>query len=99
MFDPNFISNIFEKIRLIIREEIEQIIKNISTKNKYPHMLKQEHLCEIFQCERGAIYKLTKIDSFPRFEHIHGRYPRDLVFEWIEQNTNHIQSVKKLRAS
>ncbi|AVK98883.1 hypothetical protein FCT18_14555 [Lysinibacillus sphaericus] len=98
MFDPNFITNIFEKIRLIIREEMEQVLKNISI-NKYPHMLKQEHLCEIFQCERNAIYKLTKIDTFPKFEHIHGRYPRDLVFKWIEQNTNQVQSIKKLKAS
>ncbi|WP_107950882.1 hypothetical protein [Lysinibacillus parviboronicapiens] len=98
MFDPNFISNIFEKIRLIIREEIERVFKNISI-NKYPHMLRQEHLCEIFQCERNAIYKLTKIETFPKFEHIHGRYPRDLVFEWIEQNTNQVQSINKLRAS
>ncbi len=98
MFDPNFISNIFEKIRLIIREEMEQVMKNISI-NKYPHMLKQEHLCEIFQCERNAIYKLTKIDTFPKFEHIHSRYPRDLVFKWIEENTNKIQSIEKLKAS
>lgn len=88
------------QIREIIREEFRESLQNSSNSNKYPPTLTRKDLSEIFQVEQTAINKLVSIPTFPKFQHIKSRYPRDLVLEWIgknstwvEINTNHFSKV------
>jgi len=53
----------------------------------YPPVLTNKDLAEIFQIADSTVTKLTADPSFPRLSKIKGRYPRDKVFEWINQNS------------
>ncbi|MBD8521841.1 hypothetical protein [Lysinibacillus fusiformis] len=98
MFHPDYENEFLEKIRMIVREENERFWKTHAVQ-KYPEILTNDHLCEIFQCKTAKIYDLVKIGSFPIFPHIQAHYPRDLVFKWIEENSTIAQVLNpKLRA-
>lgn len=53
--------------------------------------IKNTHLQEIFQIKSAAVTRLTGIESFPKLKTIQARYPRDLVFEWIKQNSTWVE--------
>ncbi|QTD41947.1 helix-turn-helix domain-containing protein [Sporosarcina sp. Te-1] len=55
-------------------------------------MLKKEHLAEIFQVAIPTVEKIIRSEGFPRFKHVAARYPRDEVYEWIKQNTEHMNT-------
>jgi|GEM_PF-1396401 len=98
MFHPDYENDFLEKVRMIVREENERFWKTHAVQ-KYPEILTNDHLCEIFQCKIAKIYDLVKIGSFPIFPHIQAHYPRDLVFKWIEENSTIAQLLNpKLRA-
>lgn len=79
-----------EELREIIREEVERGVKN-QTLSNFPPILTRQDLGEIFQASESVITKLINIPTFPKFTHIKGRYPRDQVLEWIEQNIEQIE--------
>lgn len=91
-----------EEFRKVIREEFERSNKALEIKEQYEPVLVREDLRKIFQASDSVITKLINIPSFPKFPHIKGHYPRDLVFKWIEdesnQETQRRLGVKKLRA-
>ncbi|MEK3996721.1 hypothetical protein MKZ20_17730 [Psychrobacillus sp. FSL K6-2684] len=80
------------QIREIIREEFRESFKNSSNLNKYPPTLTRKDLSDIFQVEQTAINKLVSIPTFPKFQHVKSRYPRDLVLEWIEKNSTWVET-------
>lgn len=77
-----------EEFREIIREEVERMSVNQSLKDQYEPVLIRKDLRRMFQASESAITKLINIPSFPKFPHIQGRYPRDLVIEWMADETN-----------
>lgn len=91
-----------EELREIIREEVERGSKSQEIKDHYEPVLVREDLRRMFQASDSVITKLINIPSFPKFPHIKGHYPRDLVLEWMEdecnQETQRRLGVKKLRA-
>jgi len=97
MFEELF-AKIKEIVREVFREEQEREDLEIKIK-QYPPLLTRKDLGEIFQSTQSVISRIVKIESFPKFNHIQGRYPRDLVFKWIEENSQHHEVKGKLKAS
>ncbi|TYT94611.1 hypothetical protein FZW83_07695 [Listeria monocytogenes] len=55
---------------------------------EYPELLTNKHLAEIFSCTTSYVSStIVKKEGFPKFKHLQSRYPRNLVFTWIEENT------------
>ena len=92
MANIQFGSEDLDQIRKIIREEFCEGLKITSKSNKYPPTLTRKDLAEIFQVEQTAINKLVSMSTFPKFQHVKSRYPRDLVLEWIEKNSTWVET-------
>ncbi|MED3888124.1 hypothetical protein [Priestia aryabhattai] len=79
----------------VFKSQIEELFKEAYKKGvedgknhfSYPPVLRNKDLAEIFQIADSTVTKLTADPSFPRLSKIKGRYPRDKVFEWINQNS------------
>lgn len=95
MANVQFDMDDLSQIREIIRDEFRESLKNSTNSNKYPPTLTRKDLADIFQVEQTAINKLVSIPTFPKFQHIKSRYPRDLVFEWIEKNSTWVEANSK----
>ncbi|EWH20413.1 hypothetical protein M769_0120695 [Bacillus haynesii] len=78
---------VFEIVKSLCEKAYEQGVEDAVKKYSYPPVLKNTHLQEIFQIKSAAVTRLTGIESFPKLKIIQARYPRDLVFEWIKQNS------------
>jgi len=84
-----FKSRMEEMFQRAYEKGVEDGMKRFS----YPPVLKNEHLAEILQIAMPTVIKVTRNPSFPRLQNIKGRYPRDLVFEWIEANSTYLKKV------
>ncbi|MEI2392234.1 hypothetical protein V8V55_20735 [Priestia megaterium] len=79
----------------VFNSQMEELFKEAYKKGvedgknyfSYPPVLTNKDLAEIFQIADSTVTKLTADPSFPRLSKIKGRYPRDKVFEWINQNS------------
>jgi len=79
----------------VFNSQVEELFKEAYKKGvedgknhfSYPPVLTNKDLAEIFQIADSTVTKLTADPSFPRLAKIKGRYPRDKVFEWINQNS------------
>ena len=78
------------KLEKAIQKAYEKGIEDGRSKYYYPPVLKKEHLEEILQIKRPTVDKLVADPSFPRLKNVQARYPRDTVFEWIEDNTEKV---------
>ncbi|NPC91184.1 hypothetical protein HOO54_02675 [Bacillus sp. WMMC1349] len=82
---------IFEIVKSLCEKAYEKGIEDGAKRYSFPPILKNTHLQEIFQIKSAAVTRLTGIDSFPKLKTIQARYPRDLVFEWIKQNSTWVE--------
>lgn len=82
-------------VREMVREAYKEGLFDARRERELPYMLTQDDLEGIFQVGRSAVEKIVRIESFPKFDHLKARYPRDQVLEWINQNTTVIQKYRK----
>ncbi|MCM3111646.1 hypothetical protein [Lederbergia lenta] len=80
-----------ENLKVMFRQAYEQGVKDAQERYTLPHVLKKEHLAEIFQIKMPTVEKIARIPSFPKFERVQARYPRDKVFEWIDDNSSYVE--------
>lgn len=76
-----------EKVQETVTKAYLAGLEEGATYKQYPPLLTRKDLGEIFQVTASVVSRLVKIESFPKFEHVQGRYPRDAVFKWLEKNT------------
>lgn len=76
-----------QKLELLVQEAYEQGVIAGQQRFNYPPVLKRTHLAEILSIALPTVDKLTKNPSFPRLTAVIGRFPRDAVFKWIEDNS------------
>ncbi|WP_342471605.1 hypothetical protein MHH70_12370 [Metasolibacillus sp. FSL H7-0170] len=77
-----------QKLSLIAEKAYLQGLEDGRAKDRYPHVLRKAHLCEILQIEMPTVNKLVARKDFPKLIDIQARYPRDQVFDWINRNSN-----------
>lgn len=75
------------KIEQVAEEAFIQGVEYGKQQHKWPPLLTNSDLKEIFQCSRSVVHRLKNISGFPNFSYIQGRYPRDEVFKWIKNNS------------
>lgn len=81
-----------QKLELLVKQAYEQGVIAGQKRFNYPPVLKRDDLAEILNIALPTVDKLLKNPSFPRLREIRGRYPRDAVFKWIEDNTEVLNS-------
>ncbi|MBO1000540.1 hypothetical protein IOC57_22705 [Bacillus sp. SD075] len=82
-----------ERLEKLIQSAYEKGVEDGMKSFSYPPVLRNSHLAEILQIAPPTVIKVTSNPSFPRLQNIKGRYPRDLVFEWIETNSTYLKGV------
>lgn len=75
------------KIQQVAEEAFLQGVEYGKKQHKWPPLLTNSDLKEIFQCSDTVVHQLKKISGFPKFPYMQARYPRDEVFEWIKNNS------------
>lgn len=86
------IPEIDQYVRELVKQAYEAGIEDGKSSHSLPYMLTQNDLEEVFQASRSTIEKIVARSDFPKFKAMKGRYPRDLVFKWIRDNSNHIEN-------
>jgi hypothetical protein len=87
------IPDIDKYVKELVRQAYELGVEEGRKRYSYPPLLTRKDLAEIFQVQLSTVSNLTNIPDFPKFEHIRARYPRDLVFRWIEENSTYLDRV------
>ncbi|KQL17650.1 hypothetical protein [Cytobacillus solani] len=85
-----------DRLEKLIQEAYEKGVNDAREKYgkySYPPVLRNSHLAEILQIAPPTVIKVTSNPSFPRLQNIKGRYPRDLVFKWIDANSTYLKQV------
>jgi hypothetical protein len=77
----------------LFQQAYEKGVEDGMKKYSYPPILRNSHLSEILQIAMPTVIKVTSNPSFPRLSQIKGRYPRDAVFNWIDENTEFLRKV------
>ncbi len=80
------------KIEKVAEEAFLQGVEYGKKQHKWPPVLTNSDLKDIFQCSETVVHQLKKISGFPSFPYIRGRYPRDEVFKWIKNNSINLNS-------
>jgi hypothetical protein len=75
------------KIEQVAEEAFLQGVVYGKQQHKWPPVLTNSDLKEIFQCSDTVVHRLKNISGFPIFPYMKGRHPRDEVFEWIKNNS------------
>ena len=75
------------KIEQVAEEAFLQGVEYGKQQHKWPPLLTNSDLKEIFQCSDTVVHQLKNISGFPKFPYMKARYPRDEVLEWIKNNT------------
>lgn len=83
-----------ESLERMFREAYEQGVRDGRGINAYPHLLTKEHLSEIFSVEVSTVNKIITHPTFPKFKEVRARYPRDQVFQWIDEHSTLIDTMK-----
>jgi predicted DNA-binding transcriptional regulator AlpA len=87
-------ANLFkDRMEKMFQEAYEKGVEDGMKKFSYPPTLRNHHLADILQIAMPTVNKITASPSFPRLTNIKSRYPRDAVFQWIEQNTSLLKEV------
>jgi hypothetical protein len=85
-------ANLFKaRMEELFRKAYEKGVEDGMKKYSYPPVLTNKHLAEILQIAPPTVIKVTANPSFPRLQTIKARYPRDAVFNWINENTSWIK--------
>lgn len=80
-----------DRLEKLIQTAYEKGVEDGMKRFSYPPVLTNSHLAEILQIAMSTVIKVTSNPSFPRLQNIKGRYPRDLVFEWIDSNSSFLR--------
>ncbi|MCM3620469.1 helix-turn-helix domain-containing protein [Sutcliffiella horikoshii] len=75
----------------VIQKAYEQGVSDGVKKFSRPELLTNSDLADMFQIANSTVMKMTSDPTFPRSKAVKARYPRDLVYKWIEQNSNWIE--------
>lgn len=79
-----------ENLKQMFQEAYEQGLEDARKIQSYPPMLKKKHLTEIFQVELPTVENIIRKEGFPKSTIVQARYPRDEVFEWINDNIEYV---------
>ncbi|ANB57463.1 hypothetical protein GFC29_3093 [Anoxybacillus sp. B7M1] len=79
----------------LFRQAYEKGVEDGMKRFSYPPVLTNKHIAEILQIAMPTVIKVTSNPTFPRLINIKARYPRDAVFQWIENNTEYLRKVIK----
>ncbi len=79
-----------ENLKLMFRQAYEQGLEDARKEQTYPVTLRKQHLAEIFQVELPTVENIIRKEGFPKSTVVQARYPRDKVFEWINENTEYV---------
>ncbi|WP_017687929.1 hypothetical protein [Paenibacillus sp. PAMC 26794] len=82
------IPDVDKYVQELVKKAYEIGVEEGRVKYDYPLVLTKNDLKDIFQVEASAVNKLVENTSFPKFKLIRARYPRDLVFNWISENSS-----------
>ena len=80
-----------ETIKEMCQQAYEQGVEDARNKYAYPPTLKKQHLTEIFQVALPTVDNIIRMEGFPRSTITKARYPRDQVFEWINDNIEYVR--------
>lgn len=83
-----------DKLKRLFEQAYEQGLRDALKRFSYPPVLTKKHLCEIFQVEMPTVTKIVAHPTFPKLTKVRARYPRDLVFKWIEDNTTFVERIR-----
>jgi hypothetical protein len=87
-------ANLFkDRMEKLFQKAYEKGVEDGIKKFSYPPTLRKQHIAEILQIEMPTVNKVTAIPGFPKSTLVKARYPRDLVFKWLEQNSTLLQEV------
>ncbi|WP_322922933.1 hypothetical protein [Paenibacillus campi] len=81
------IPDVDQYVREMVRQAYEVGMEDGRSLHSLPHVLTQLDLEAIFQASRSTIEKIVARPDFPKLTVMKGRYPRELVFEWIAKNS------------
>lgn len=85
-------ANLFKaRMEELFQKAYEKGVEDGMKRFSYPPILKNSHLAEILQIAMPTVIKVTSNPSFPRLKAIKGRYPRDAVFAWINENSTWVE--------
>lgn len=86
---------VIDHIKSLCQQAYEKGIRDGQEKYGMPHILTKVHLTEIFQIKMPTVNKLVAQPSFPKLKDVQARYPRDLVFAWIKENSTWVEKNTK----
>ena len=72
------------------QQGVEDGRKLVKFEHQYHPQMKKEDLADYFQVALPTVEKIIRLNGFPRFRGVAARYPRDLVFEWANKNTEYM---------
>ncbi|MGE6260909.1 hypothetical protein ACQKCU_24035 [Heyndrickxia sporothermodurans] len=87
-----------ENLKVMFQKAYEQGVADGQKRFNLPYTLTRNHLKEIFQVELPTVDKITAHPTFPKFQLVRARYPRDQVLEWINKNSDFIEKTTLNRA-
>ena len=84
-----------EQVKILCERAYEQGIEDARKRLSYPETLTKNDLCEIMQLEMPTITKLVARQDFPKSSIARARYPRDKVFDWINDHVEYTGSLRQ----
>lgn len=80
-----------EKLSTLFQQAYEQGVEDARKKYSFPEILTKDHLVQVFQIEKPTVNKLVALPTFPKLKDVRARYPRDRVFDWINENSTWVR--------
>jgi len=74
-------------LQQLFHQAYEQGVSDARNKKALPYTLRKKDLADLFQVELVTVEKIIRMEGFPKSKVVAARYPRDLVLEWAEKNT------------
>lgn len=87
-FDP-------EALRQIIREEVREAVIDSNKAKELPPLLTRKELMELLHIGQTKTTELLGRADFPVFREAGLLIPTDLLFKWIEKNTQWVEENTK----
>ncbi|MBN6889809.1 hypothetical protein ACUXCC_005259 [Cytobacillus horneckiae] len=86
-----------EQLKFVSQRAFEQGVEYARSKYSYPPNMRKDHLAHYFQCSKATVENIIRMEGFPKSKVVTARYPRDLVIEWDEKNTERVNYLKGIR--
>jgi len=85
-----------ESLKKMFQQAYEQGLEDAKEKHTLPTMLRKKDIAELFQVSLPTVENIIRMEGFPKSKIVSARYPRDMVLEWMNSETN-IETVNYLR--